>query len=363
MATRSSGAAAKTPKGPSSKAQSEGRAPSFFSRYMIYFVFVAMCLYAWFRCEHFNDPQNLLNVGQQSAVNLIIAVGMTFVIISGGIDLSVGSVVALAGVATVATITSTPVVALLGPWALPLGILLGLVIGLAAGAFSGAVISRLRVPPFIVTLAVMVMGRGAVKLYTKGVPIGVPDPGTPFEGTKNALLTKLGMVIGGQPGSETSGMQSMLINIAPLVAAAVIAVIGYILLTRTSFGRRVYAIGGNEPAARLSGININRVKLGIYALAGVCAALGGIMDAAGTCSGSPIAGDGYELNAIAAAVVGGTSLAGGRGAIAGTVLGALIFGVLNNILNLKGYSTFLQEVARGAVILIAVVLDRVMKDD
>ncbi len=206
------------------------------------------------------------------------------------------------------------------------------------------------------------MGRGAVKLYTDGLPIGVPDPGTPYEGIKNQLIARYGMLIGGMPSGDHGGLDWLVIAV-PFLVAALVAVTGHVLLSRTAFGRRVYAIGGNEQAARLSGIDIGRTKLGIYALAGFLAAIGGIIEAASTGSGAPTAGDGYELNAIAATVVGGTSLAGGRGAIAGTVIGALIFGVLNNGLNLLGFSTFLQDVARGAVILLAVVLDRLTKKD
>ncbi len=277
--------------------------------------------------QTFVSGRNVMFVLLQISVNVILAAGMTLVILSAGIDLSVGSVVALAGVIGADLVGSgVPI---------PLAVLAALAAGGLVGWVNGASIVYLRVAPFIATLATMTAARGLAYLYTDGVSVG----------NLPASFTVWG---NGRVGP---------VPVAVLVAAAVVVFV-WLLLTRTVFGRRVYAVGGNEEATRLSGVRVGRVKLGVYVLMGVLAALGGLLLAARLGAGDPKAGQLFELTAIAAVVVGGTSLSGGRGGIWGTVLGALIIGVLNNGLVLLDVSAFYQMVVKGLVILAAVALDR-----
>jgi ribose/xylose/arabinose/galactoside ABC-type transport system permease subunit len=252
---------------------------------------------------------------------------MTMVILTEGIDLSVGSVVALAGVVGADLIASgVP---------LPVAVLAAVAAGALVGLFNGASIVYLRVAPFIATLATMTAVRGLAYLYTDGVSVGnLPDTFTRWGNGR----------IGPLP--------------IPVLVAAVVVAGTWLLLSRTVFGRRVYAVGGNEEAARLSGVRVGRIKIGVYTLMGALAALGGVMLAARLGAGDPKAGQLFELTAIAAVVVGGTSLSGGRGTVIGTVLGALIIGVLDNGLVLLDVSAFYQMVVKGLVILAAVALDR-----
>jgi putative xylitol transport system permease protein len=275
----------------------------------------------------FLSGRNLVFVLLQISVNTILASGMTLVILSKGIDLSVGSVVALAGVVGAdLAVRGVPV-----PVAAAIAIGLGALVGFA----NGASIVFLRVAPFIATLATMTAARGLAYLYTEGVSVGnLPRAFTVWGGGR----------IGPVP-------------IPVIVAAAVVAVTA-VLLGRTVFGRRIYAIGGNEEAARLAGVRVGALKIAIYTMMGALAALGGILLAARLGAGDPKAGQLFELTAIAAVVVGGTSLMGGRGGVWGTVLGALIIGVLDNGLVLMDVSTFWQMVVKGLVILGAVALDR-----
>ena len=275
----------------------------------------------------FLSGRNLVFVLLQISVNVILASGMTMIILTGGIDLSVGSVLALAGVVG-AHLTASGVPA---PVAAAAAVGVGALIGLA----NGASVVYLRVAPFIATLASMTAVRGLAYLYTDGVSIGnLPDSFT-FWG--NGRLGPLPV---------------------PVLVAAVVVVLTALLLRRTVFGRRVIAVGGNEEATRLSGVRVGRIKLGVYTLMGALAALGGVLLAARLGAGDPKAGQMFELTAIAAVVVGGTTLSGGRGGVAGTVLGALIIGVLDNGLVLMDVSAFYQMVVKGLVILGAVALDR-----
>lgn len=275
----------------------------------------------------FLTGRNLFFVLLQISVNTVLAAGMTVVILTAGIDLSIGSVVALAGVigADLAS-HGTPV---------PLAAAVALGVGTVVGLFNGAAIVYLRVAPFIATLATMTAARGLAYLYTDGVSIGGLSDAFTYWGSGR---------IGPIP--------------VPVLVAALVVIGCAVLLGRTVFGRRVYAVGGNEEAARLSGVRVGRIKLGVYALMGLLAGLGGLLLAARLGSGDPKAGQLFELNAIAAVVVGGTSLMGGRGRIWGTVLGALIIGVLDNGLVLMDVSAFYQMVVKGLVILAAVALDR-----
>ena len=275
---------------------------------------------------HFLTISNLLNVTQQTTINAIIAVGMTFVILSGGIDLSVGSIVALAGVVLGS--------ALQAGLPMPAAIVLSLVMGAVCGAVNGLLITRGGLPPFIATLGMMSIARGLALMYTDGRPI------SGFDAAFRSLSTSSPLMIP-----------------APVILMIVIYIAAHFVLTRTTFGRYVYAIGGNEEATRLSGVRVGFHKTMVYVLSGVTSAVAAVTLTARLNSAQPIAGMMYELDAIAATVIGGTSLLGGSGTVSGTLVGALIMGVLRNGLNLLGISSFLQQVVIGAVIIAAVLVD------
>ncbi|EKF9795265.1 ribose ABC transporter permease [Vibrio cholerae] len=279
---------------------------------------------------NFFTVDNLLNILRQTSVNAIIAVGMTLVILTAGIDLSVGSVLALCG-AFAATLVAMEVPVLV---AVPTALLAGA----ALGAISGIIIAKGKVQAFIATLATMTLLRGVTMVYTDGRPIstGFTDTADTFAwfGTGYAL---------GIP--------------VPVWLMVVVFAGAWYLLNHTRFGRYVYAVGGNESATRLSGINVDRVKIGVYAICGLLAALAGIIVTSRLSSAQPTAGMGYELDAIAAVVLGGTSLMGGKGRIMGTLIGALIIGFLNNALNLLDVSSYYQMIAKAVVILLAVLVD------
>ncbi|MDV7143394.1 ribose ABC transporter permease [Tropicimonas sp. TH_r6] len=279
---------------------------------------------------NFLTVDNLLNILRQTSINAIIAMGMTFVILTAGIDLSVGSILAFAGAVCASMIAAdTPLI---------VALLTTLVIGAALGAASGTIVAYFGVQAFIATLVGMTMIRGLVLVYTDGRPISTGD----FD-VANSFYE-----IGGGYVAEIP---------IPVIIAAVAFLICWYVLNHTQFGRYVYAIGGNEQVARLAGVNVARVKLIVYATSGALSALAGIILTARLESAQPTAGMAYELDAIAAVVLGGTSLAGGRGRITGTLIGALIIGVLNNALNIMDVSSYYQQIAKGAVILLAVVAD------
>ena len=284
----------------------------------------------WILTPYFLTVSNLLNVAEQTSINAVVAVGMTFVILSGGIDLSVGSIVAFAGVVLGMSLRGNQSLAIALPVTLAIGALCGLV--------NGALVSVGGLPPFIVTLGTMSIARGAALLVTEGRPI------SGFPASFRVLAT-------GRAGFVP----------APVVATAVVYVIAHLVLTRTTFGRYVYAIGGNEEATRLSGVAVRFHKTMIYVVSGVMSAVAAVILTARLNSAQPIAGMMYELDAIAATVIGGTSLMGGEGTLAGTLVGALIMGVLRNGLNLLGVSSFLQQIVIGGVIVFAVLLDTVLK--
>ncbi|WP_059104766.1 ABC transporter permease subunit [Shouchella shacheensis] len=272
---------------------------------------------------------NLLNVLRQVSINALIAFGMTFVILTGGIDLSVGAILALSGAVT-ATLLSAGVDPVLA-------ILVGLLVGAILGAINGFIIAKGKVAPFIATLATMTIYRGATLMFTDGRPVSGLGDSTLFE-----------MIGGGYFFGVPMPAITMMVSFAIL----------YFILKKTTFGRRVYAVGGNEEASILSGIKVDRIKIYVYSLTGFLAAVAGIILTSRLNSAQPTAGTMYELDAIAAVVLGGTSLTGGRGWIVGTLIGALIIGVLNNGLNLLGVSSFFQQVVKGSVILLAVLIDR-----
>jgi ribose transport system permease protein len=291
---------------------------------------VGLCLFLWILTPHFLTVSNLLNVLEQTSINAVIAVGMTFVILSGGIDLSVGSLLALAGV-VLATL-------LHDGWPLPVAIAAGLAVGFGFGGLNGAAIAWGRLPPFIATLGMMSIARGCALLFTEGRPV------SGFAGEFRSLATAR---IAGIP--------------APVIVTAAVYVAARFVLSSTRFGRYVYAIGGNEEATRLSGVNVRLHKTVVYGVSGLTSAVAAVLLTARLNSAQPIAGIMYELDAIAAVVIGGTSLAGGEGGVGGTLIGALIMGVLRNGLNLLGVSSFMQQVVIGLVIVVAVLLDTVLK--
>jgi ribose/xylose/arabinose/galactoside ABC-type transport system permease subunit len=306
----------------------------------------------------FMSRANLATILLHVAINGIIALGSTFVIITAGIDLSVGSIVGFAGVLTAATLTSGEVLRLFGPvGAAVLAGVVGIAAGAAVGLLNGGVVAWLGVAPFIVTLATMTAARGAARLVTGGVPIGFPDPGDPLHQQKIAALDALHGLGGGRipvPGLPTG------FPVPALVMLAIVA-LGAFVLVRTRFGRHVYAVGGNEEASRLSGVAVGKVKLATYVISGACAGVAAVLLVGQLRSGGPDAGMLYELNAIAAAVIGGTSLFGGIGTAWGALTGALLIGVLNNGLDLLGVPSFWQEIAKGVIILLAVLFDVWMK--
>ncbi|MFZ3420671.1 ribose ABC transporter permease [Vibrio harveyi] len=279
---------------------------------------------------NFFTVDNILNILRQTSVNAIIAVGMTLVILTAGIDLSVGSVLALCGAFAASMIALEVPVLIAVPTAL--------LAGAALGAISGIIIAKGKVQAFIATLVTMTLLRGVTMVYTDGRPIstGFTDTADAFAwfGTGYAL---------GIP--------------VPVWLMVIVFAAAWYLLNHTRFGRYVYALGGNESATRLSGINVDRVKIGVYAICGMLAALAGIIVTSRLSSAQPTAGMGYELDAIAAVVLGGTSLMGGKGRIMGTLIGALIIGFLNNALNLLDVSSYYQMIAKAVVILLAVLVD------
>ena len=292
------------------------------SRYAIVAALLLECLILALATDTFFTPANLSNVLRQNAFTAILAAGMTFVILTAGIDLSVGSVVALSGVLCAdLLVRGLP---------LPVAVGAGLLVGLATGTINGAAVTLLRVPAFIATLATMLVVRGLAYKYTdartiSGLPAG-------FAVLSNGAVT----------------------------ASAVVAIflLSWFALTRTPFGRHVYAVGGNESAAWLSGIRVARVRMAVYSVCGLAAGLAGVLVASRLNAGYPRAGEYYELDAIAAVVVGGTSLFGGSGSVWSALAGAFFIGILNNGLNLYRVSPYEQLVVKGVVLLAAASLDR-----
>lgn len=270
---------------------------------------------------------NFTNILRQTSLNAIIAVGMTFVILTGGIDLSVGSIFAFSSAVAAGILANGGSVIF--------AVLVGLGVGTILGVINGTIITTGKVAPFISTLAMMTILRGATLVYTDGQPI-------------TGLGDKFYYIGGGYLGNIP----------IPVIITFVVVAAGYYILSQTKTGRHIYAVGGNEEATRLSGIDTRYIKVIVYGISGLLAALSGIIIASRLNSAQPTAGQGAELDAIAAVVLGGTSLAGGQGSIIGTLIGALIIGFLNNGLNLLNVSPFYQLFVKGIVILIAILLDR-----
>ena len=290
---------------------------------------IGVCIALACMSPSFLSVSNSLDVMRQVSINAVIAFGMTLSILLGGIDLSVGSILAVSSVLAAMTMKQGQDAALAAGVAI--------LAGAAMGSLNGVVIAKGKVAPFIATLGTMTLLRGAALVLSKGSPIS---------GFSSEFFAMLG-----------GGYVARLIPV-PVVLMLVMFVVFWFLLTRTVFGRHVYATGGNPEAARLSGVNTDRVQILVYTVSGAMAALAGVILTSRLDSAQPTAGAGYELDAITAVVLGGTSLAGGRGWIFGTLVGALLIGVLNNGLNLMGVSAFYQLVVKGSVILLAVLLDR-----
>ncbi|MDH2335043.1 ABC transporter permease [Clostridium perfringens] len=297
------------------------------SKYKSLIGLVLLCIVITIVTPNFLSVSNITNVFTQVSVNAIIAIGMTFVILTGGIDLSVGSTLAISGAVGASIVKLTGNVFL--------AIIVAAVIGIAVGLINGLLVSKGKLQAFIVTLATMTIFRGATLVFTDGTPISkLPE-----------AFVKIGNgKIGFMP--------------IPVIITIIIAIIAVYALSQTRFGRYLYALGGNEDASRLSGINTDKIKTLVYVVSGFASAIAGVIITSRIGSASPNAGTGFELDAIAAVVIGGTSLAGGEGTITGTLIGALIIGVLNNGLNLMNVSPFYQSIVKGLVILIAVLLDK-----
>jgi len=310
----------------------------YLAKFQSLIALVVLCIVLSLLSDKFMTLDNGWNVMRQISVNICISVGMTLVVLTAGIDLSVGSVLALCGAITAGLLKNgieMPSNNLFIGFTLLGAILGGIIVGALLGCFNGLAITRFKVPPFVATLAMLTIARGLTMLWTKGFPISVLGNNFDYIGTGWLL---------GIP--------------VPVWISALVIIVAVVITGKTPLGRYIYAIGGNENAARLSGININKVKIIVYSLAGAMAAIGGLIVTSRLDSAQPNAGMSYELDAIAAVVIGGTSLSGGKGTIWGTVLGAVIIGVLNNGLVLLNVSPFWQQVVKGAVILLAVIIDK-----
>lgn len=296
-------------------------------KYKSILALIILCIIVSVISPTFLQISNLRNLFTQISVNAVISLGMTFVILTGGIDLSVGSIVAIAGAVSAVTIKNTG--------SISLGILAALFTGILVGFINGIIVSKGRIQAFIATLATQTVFRGVTYVFTGGNPIS--GLGDSFMKLTNSRI--LGIPV-------------------PVIITIIVFAICAYVLTQTRYGRYVYAVGGNEDSSRLSGINVNSVKNWVYIISGATAAIAGIIVTSRIGSAAPTAGSGYELDAIAAIVIGGTNLVGGEGTILGTLIGVLIIGVLNNGLNLMDVSAFYQTIVKGLVILLAVLIDK-----
>jgi len=278
--------------------------------------------------DTFLTVTNLMNVLRQVSINGILAVGMTFIILTAGIDLSIGSLMAVAAVIATSIVSHDP-------GAVGLALLAGVAASGFLGGVSGTMSAKLNVAPFVATLAMMTIARGIALIYTNGRPIVVSSD--PFKFLGQGYIGPLPV---------------------PVIIFVAVTAIMAIVLYKTKFGRYVYAIGGNENASKISGIRVGRVKIWVYVINGFLAGLAGILLSSRISSGQPNSGMGYELDAIAAVVIGGTSLFGGRGSLLGTIVGVLIIGIINNGLNLLDVSSYWQQIIKGLIIAGAVILDQ-----
>ena len=300
----------------------------YFKKYGIFIALLLICIILTIATPNFLTVQNMVMVLRQTSINGILAIGVTFVIISGGIDLSLGSVVALTGVA--AASFAHP-----GTHGLIVPLLVGILIGLGIGVINGLIITKGKVAAFIVTLGMMTIARGLALVVSDGRPVSNLSDSFNFIGGGAFLNVPI-----------------------PILLFAGVIVLSSIILNYTKTGRYIYAVGGNENAAKASGINVHSIKMFTYIICSGLAGLAGIVLASRITTGQPNAGVAYELDAIAAVVIGGTSLSGGAGKIIGTVVGALIIGVINNGLDLLNITSYSQQIIKGLIIIGAVLLDR-----
>ena len=299
------------------------------SNYGVLIALVVLCIILAIANPVFTSPMNLANLLSQVAINGLLAIGQAFVILTGGIDLSDASVVGLAGVLMASMATGDS-----GPHSVLLGLVLGIGGGLVFGLFNGIVVAKLRLEPFVVTLGTLAIGQGITFVYTGGQPIG---------NLPNAIYELGSGTIFGIP--------------VPGLIFIGIFIVSWIMIKKTLFGRRIYSIGGNESAARMSGIQVGRVKVAVYVISAVLSALAGIILAGRVDAGLPQSGQNYELDAIAAVVIGGISLTGGRGRFWGVMIGVLLLGVISNGLDLLNVSPYFHSIFEGAIILVAVLMD------
>jgi ribose transport system permease protein len=299
--------------------------------YGILIAFLFICVVMTVLSPVFLTVTNVMNIIRQSSIYGIMAIGMTFVILTAGIDLSVGSLLAISG-----AIAAGAVKAGLG---LELTVPIALAIGLACGLVNGVIITAGRITPFVVTLGMMSIARGLTLIYTQGYPISGFQGGFRFIGGGDVFAVPF-----------------------PIILFILTTVVAWFILTQTRLGRYTYAIGGNEETVKLSGINVNVYKTIAYVISGITAAISALILTSRLNSAEPVAGTGYELDVIAAVVIGGTSLMGGRGSVWGTLIGALLIGVINNGMNLLGISPYFQLVVKGLIIIGAVLLDRLRQE-
>lgn len=302
-----------------------------FSRHGIIIVFFVLCLALYISTPNFLLPRNLINVLRQVSINGLLSLGMTFVILTGGIDLSVGSILAFSGVVAASLASSTDGGSI---HSVPVIIIAAVLSGILLGAVNGFFVAFLRMPAFVVTLGMLSIARGLTYIYSDGTPI--PQLSKPFLALGQGTIVKIPI---------------------PVIILLGCFLILYTVLYTTKYGRYIYAVGGNEKSAWISGVNVKKILFSVYVVSGIMAALGGIIITARTTAGLPQAGQAYELDAIAAVVIGGTNLKGGKGALLGTIFGVLIIGVINNGLNLLGVSSYYQQVIKGSIIIFAVMLD------
>ncbi|WP_330646880.1 ABC transporter permease (plasmid) [Thioclava litoralis] len=302
---------------------------SILTRYGIVLSFIILLVTLAIISPNFLSPNNLFNVLRQVSINGVLAVGMTFVILTAGIDLSIGAILALSGAVAASLVTGS------APMNPVLAVLAGTATGMACGALNGVLIARFAVPAFVVTLGMLSVARGATLLYSGGRPVA----------NLSGEFRWLGQgVVAGIP--------------VPVILFAIVFAIAAFVLRYTVYGRRIYAVGGNPKSARTSGINPARIVFSVYVIMGALAGLAGVMLTARTTAALPQAGLGYELDAIAAVVIGGTSLTGGVGRIGYTLIGVLMIGVISNGLDLLGVSSYYQQIIKGSIIVLSVMIDR-----
>lgn len=315
-----------------------------------FFVLILLLIFFSITANNFLSASSLLTVARHVALYGILAIGMTYVIITGGIDLSVGSIVGFSGMIAGGLIEQGLTLKMFGVtlyFSVPMVVLLTVLLGAALGAINGIVITKCKVAPFIATLGTMYIWRGFANIRSDG-----------------ATFSKLS----GNEGLGNTGFEFFGRNLAGtpipvgVIILAVIAVVAGIVLTKTPFGWHVLSVGGNERASQLSGIKVDRIKIWVYTFSGFCSAIVGIIATSQLVSAHPKTGDSWEMNAIAAAVLGGTSMAGGVGNILGTVVGAFVIGVINDGMTMCGVTEFWQQIIRGLVIIIAVIIDQVQRN-